>query len=137
MFTPFFTRRSLFSLPLLLSAVLPNLTQCQQSIKFSCLPEGRDLTDVVEFIPNDSGELSTFQRVTLADTLERLGARCNGQNQLVDATNRGIHFHHQIGCGGAFPSPELLQQMAEDLAALQRDYTVISMTCQSLGQPIP
>jgi hypothetical protein len=95
------------------------------------------MTDVVEFIPNESGDLSTFQQVTLAETLEKHGAYCDNQSQLVDNNSRAIYFYDEIGCGGAFPSPEILQQMAENLAELQQEYTVVSITCQSLGQPIP
>jgi len=113
---------------------LPALAQCQQQLQWNCLPEGRQLSDVVSATAIEGN----INRITVAQTLNELGARCQNQ-QLVDRSGREIQFYQLQGCWGNPPVNygEILRQQSEEIAKLQETYTVIEMTCNSSGIPYP
>jgi hypothetical protein len=103
----------------------------------ACLLEGRTLADVVsaQTIPGTAMEVQT---VTVRQTLRSLGARCQNQ-ALVDRTGREIVFFQLQNCWGNPPinHQELVQQQVDAIAALEETNTVIQMTCNPSGIPIP
>jgi hypothetical protein len=103
----------------------------------ACLPEGRTLADVVsaQVIPGTSMEVQT---ITVRQALRSLGARCQNQT-LVDRTAQEIVFFQLENCWGNPPInyQEIIQQQVAAIAALEETYTVIQMTCNPSGIPIP
>lgn len=89
---------------LLLSLSLLYLTACQTTSEINCLPESRQLTDVVstDGIAVKPEEADQVKKTTIADKLRKLKARCEN-NLLVDDSGREIRFYQLTGCWGAAP----------------------------------
>ena len=125
---------------LLLSPSLVYLTACQATAEITCLPESRQLTDVVstDGIATKLEEADQIQQTTIIDKLKELKARCEN-NVLVDGSGKEIRFYRLTGCWGAAPAnyEEILAQQRVEIEALQAQYTVITMTCNPSGIPIP
>ena len=119
---------------------LPLLGACRQeeSTSLTCLPESRQLTDIVsvEGFANTPEEASKLKKVTISDKLGELQARCDN-NLLVDGEGKEIRFFNLQFCGGAQPPEEMVRRYTEELKALEEKYTVIKITCNQGGIPHP
>jgi hypothetical protein len=114
------------------SDIASHLTQLSYQ---SCLPANIQATDIV------SAELitgTTIKKVTVAQTLNTLQAKCQN-TRLVDGNGRGIQFYQLNGCWGTPPpnGREIIDNQNKELAALKSRFTVVSMTCNPGGNPIP
>jgi hypothetical protein len=100
-----------------------------------CLPQGIQLSDVVEAKPDGDGG----EAVTVAHKLEQLKATCSRSNKLVDGAGREIVFYRLKGCWGNPPDnyDEILAQQQKELEELKKEHTVIEMTCNPSGLAIP
>lgn len=97
----------------------------------SCLPSGITLETVVSADMNGD-------KVTVNEALSAQGAYCGG-TALLDSNNRPIRFYTLTGCWGNPPQNygEVLAAQEKELAALQKTNTVITVTCNPSGIPIP
>jgi hypothetical protein len=98
-----------------------------------CLPADIKLSDVVETTNGGS------HKITAEEKLNALKATCNIDNKLVDGNGKQIVFYHLTGCWG-YPPPnyqEILQKQRGEIDRLKQQYTVIEMTCNPSGTPIP
>jgi hypothetical protein len=113
-------------------------------ISISCLPADIKLTDIVStktvnispIVPGNP--TSKIEKITVAQTLDRLKASCQ-RKKLVDRQRREIRFYKLTGCWGNPPSfyQEILAKQSAEIKELQQRHTVISMTCNPSGLPIP
>ena len=107
--------------------------------KYPCLPTDIGLNDVanVTTITTRSGETIT-KKTTVSQSLKKLKARCV-RGKLVDRNRRAIRFYFLKGCWGnpPFNYLEILDQQRSELVELKKKYTVIEMTCNPGGIPIP
>jgi hypothetical protein len=76
--------------------------------------------------------------ITVGDKLAELKAHCK-RGKLLDGTGREIRFFHLTGCWGNPPDnyQEILERQNKELIKLRKRYTVIEMTCNPSGVPIP
>ncbi|MEO1433186.1 MAG: hypothetical protein AAFV71_29810 [Cyanobacteria bacterium J06633_8] len=119
----------------LLLLCLPVLGACRQeeSTLVSCLPESRQLTDVI--VPQDSG--SNLKTVTISAKLKQLQASCDSE-RLIDGEGKEIVFNDPVqSCGGAGFNQEMLQQRRKELEILREKYSVIVVGCNNDGIPLP
>jgi len=125
----------------LLFLSLPLVGACRrvESTPLTCLPESRQLTDIVsvEGFADNPEEASKLKRVTIAQKLGELQARCDDNDLLVDGEGREIRFFDLRFCGGPNPPEEMVREYREELEALEEKYTVIGMTCNRGGIPHP
>jgi hypothetical protein len=101
----------------------------------SCLPAEIQPADIV------SANLvtgTTVKKVTVAQKLKTLQAKCQN-TQLADGTGREIRFYQLQGCWGtpSLNADKIRSQQRRKLAALQQSYTVVEMTCNPGGFPLP
>ena len=111
----------------------------EESVALNCLPESRQLSDIVsvEGYADTPEEASKLKKVAISDKLKKLQARCDN-TRLVDAGGKEIRFYNlQYVCGGAAPPEEFVNQQREEIAALEKKYTLITMTCNPGGIPYP
>ena len=104
----------------------------------SCLPGGIKETDPVSYLSVKPGIRKGKQYTTVREKLVELKARCK-KGKLLDGKGREIRFFHLTGCWGNPPAgyQEILNKQAQELASLKKRYTVIEMTCNPSGEPIP
>jgi hypothetical protein len=97
-----------------------------------CLPPSIKLSDVV------TAGFKGKDKVTVEQKLAGLQAKCNN-GKLVDSSNKEIYFYHLTGCWGNPPEnyQDILQKQQEEINVLKEKYTVIEMTCNPSGVPIP
>ncbi|MEM7715048.1 MAG: hypothetical protein AAF349_15965 [Cyanobacteria bacterium P01_A01_bin.68] len=118
----------------------PLLGACRrvESTPLTCLPESRQLTDIVsvEGFADNPEEASKLKRVTVSQKLAELQARCDN-DLLVDGEGKEIRFFDLQFCGGPNPPEEMVREYREELQALEEKYTVIGMTCNPGGIPYP
>jgi len=98
----------------------------------SCLSKGVALDTIV------SADFKGANKISVSQKLTSLRASCQ-HGQLVDKGDKPIKFYNLTGCWGN-PPPNYLQIMADQDQAiknLQTQYTVITITCDSSGIPIP
>lgn len=110
--------------------------QPQTTVDISkCLPADIKLDDIV----SAGGYPGEIKKVTVKQKLNELKATCSNENKLVDATGKQITFYHLTGCWGNAPIgyQEILQKQQEEINKLKEQYTVIEMTCNPSGIPIP
>jgi hypothetical protein len=103
----------------------------------TCLPNTIKADTIVSAVMNTTK--NQIQITTVQQTLKALSARCQGK-QLLDRTGRKVIFFQQIGCGGALPTPQMLQEMANsqaNLVKLKKSFRVVEMTCNPSGFPLP
>ncbi len=93
---------------------------------YPCLPQGIKLSDVVTV------------GVSVKQKLAGMGAQCKNAT-LVDSAGKEIYFYHLTGCWGNPPVNyrDILQQQQNGIAALKMRFTVIELTCNPSGRPIP
>lgn len=106
-----------------------------------CLPQDIKPQDVVSTrmasYPGN-GQPPVVQKLTVGDQLTGLKARCDG-GHLVDGNGREIYFYRLAGCWGNPPLNylEIMRKQSEELEKLKSRYTVIEMTCNPSGIPLP
>ena len=103
----------------------------------ACLPKGIESADVVTARFNPAMKKGK-QTISVAEKLASLKARCK-RGKLVDGTGREIRFFQLTGCWGNPPEgyQEILQKQNSELIRLRKRYTVVEMTCNTSGEPIP
>ena len=108
-----------------------------QSPLAKCLPADVKLNDVVE--ASIAGYVNGQHKVTVESKLNELKATCNRDNKLIDGNGKQVVFYQLIGCWGNPPPDyrELLEKQREEINKLKQQYTVIEMTCNPSGIPIP
>jgi len=137
-----FSSKKRFTVKILAIAFLslPLMGSCRriESTPLTCLPESRQLTDVVsvEGFASNVEEASKLKRVTVSEKLAELQARCDN-DLLVDGEGREIRFFNLQFCGGPNPPEEMVREYREELEALEEKYTLIKMTCNPGGIPYP
>jgi hypothetical protein len=102
----------------------------------TCLPNNIKADSIVSAVMVSNNQI---KKTTVQQTLKAMSARCQGK-QLVDGTGRKVTFFQQIGCGGAPPSPQMIQEMANsraNLVKLKKTFRVVEMTCNPGGIPLP
>jgi hypothetical protein len=103
-----------------------------------CLPPRINRSDVVStnVVRTVNGE--AVKKVTVKDKLTALKARCN-RGKLVDGAGREIYFYRLKGCWGNPPIDyeQILATQQAELEKLKKRYTVVEMTCNTSGLPIP
>ena len=123
--------------PVVISLVLTVAVDlCAETVQ--CLPEYVKPTDVVstKLVQTDGGTL--VEKITVAQKLTELKANCKN-GKLVDGAGTEIYFYNLTGCWGNPPRnyQEILERQEAKLAILRKQYTVIEMTCNPSGVPIP
>jgi hypothetical protein len=106
---------------------------------YPCLAKDVKTTDVVSARPVSlNGDEAVVKKTTVKQTLKALKARCS-KNRLVDGKGKQIKFYRLIGCWGNPPAGygEILANQQKEIAELKKKYTVIEMTCNPGGVPIP
>jgi preprotein translocase subunit SecF len=100
----------------------------------SCLPKEFKETDVV----STKMVGKNIEKTTIRQSLQKLKAKCS-KGKLVDAKKREIKFYQLQGCWGNPPQDylEIMENQRKEVAELKKKYTVIEITCNSSGYPIP
>jgi hypothetical protein len=103
-------------------------TRLEQAAYKSCLPSNIKITDFVSSISD-----------TVEQRLKTLKAFCNDQGKLVDASAKEIKFYNLTGCWGNAPAnyQEILERQRDEINKLSQTYTVLEMSCNPSGIPIP
>ena len=107
--------------------------------RLSCLPSGVKTTDVVSADLVGMGkEGPDVRKVTVKEKLTEMKARCRG-GKLVDRAGKEIRFYRLKGCWGNPPADylEILEKQRKDLEEMRKHYTVVEMTCNPSGIPMP
>jgi hypothetical protein len=109
-------------------AQLPNRAAIAQQ-----LPANIQLDTVVE------ASFDGRSKVTVEDRLVQVGAKLDAQGKLQDKAGNPIEFFALTGCWGNPPInyAEVLGEQDRQLAELRRTKTVITLTCNPGGIPIP
>ena len=109
---------------------------CAETVQ--CLPESVKPTDVVSTRLAQTDGRTLVERITVEQKLTELTANCKN-GKLVDGAGTEIHFYKLTGCWGNPPRnyQEILERQEAELAILRKQYTVIEMTCNPSGLPIP
>jgi hypothetical protein len=124
---------SVLMLPQGLALACPPRSMVTSPLK--CLPNGIQATSIV-FAEIVNGKV---KQTTVQQTLTRMSARCKG-NQLVDGKGRKVAFFQFRTCGGAAPTPQMIQERQQEqanLMDLKKRFQVIEMTCTPGGYPLP
>ncbi len=130
------------SLKLFLFIVLAIFAQTafsQSNTNYPCLPKGITLDTVVSATLAATPQQS--KKVYVKDKLKQLNARCS-KKKLVDDEKRQIKFYLLKGCSGIAYSPndphwKKLKKQDEEIAELRKKFTVITLTCNPSGVPLP
>lgn len=124
--------RLLFCFMFLL-AVCATCVRAQSEVS-GCLPKGIKEDEVV-FVKRSGRDV---KQITVKQKLKQLKARCR-ERRLVDSKGRPVYFYRLTGCWGNPPSDylEILERQRKELSDLKKRYTVIEMTCNPSGEPIP
>jgi hypothetical protein len=103
-----------------------------------CLPEAVKPTDVVSTRLVQADGATLVEKITVEQKLTELKANCKN-GKLVDGAGTEIHFYKLTGCWGNPPRnyQEILGRQEAELAILRKQYTVIEITCNPSGLPIP
>ena len=103
-----------------------------------CLPESVKPTDVVSTTLVQTDGRTLVEKITVEQKLTELKANCKN-GKLIDVAGTEIYFYKLTGCWGNPPRnyQEILQRQEAELAILRKQYTVIEMTCNPSGLPIP
>jgi hypothetical protein len=104
----------------------------------ACLPKNIKPTDVVSTKLVHTANGDVVEKVTVEQSLIGLEAACKN-GALVDGAGKEIYFYKLIGCWGNVPPnhQEILERQQAELEILKRQYSVIEMTCNPSGLPIP
>jgi len=109
---------------------------CAETVQ--CLPEYVKPTDVVSTTLAQTGGGTLVEKITVEQKLAELKANCKN-GKLIDGAGTEIHFYRLTGCWGNPPRnyQEILERQEAELATLRKQYTVIEITCNPSGLPIP
>ena len=107
----------------------------------ACLPEGITSETVVSTKNLGFDKIEQTSRiasVNVKETLTRIGGRCAAGN-LTEASGKKIKFYRLQGCWGnpPFDYQEILSRQAKELADLRKSFTVVELTCNPSGIPLP
>src|SRR5437016_1523468 len=80
------------------STQVKSTTQAQNTSAWACLPADIKPDEVV------SVQVPKNTKVTVAQKLKEIGAKCNAKGQLVNAKGRPIYLYHLTGCWGMAPA---------------------------------
>jgi hypothetical protein len=96
----------------------------------ACLPEGIELTEIVQADPLPAAASPRKKPITLEQRLVQMKSRCR-KGKLVDGAGREIRIVRLIGCWGNPPEnyEEQLKKQSEELERLKKKYTVIEISC--------
>ncbi len=107
----------------------------------ACLPEGITSETIVS--TKNLGfdkikQISRIASVNVKETLTRIGGKCAAGN-LTEAGGKRIKFYRLQGCWGnpPFDYQEILSNQAKELADLRKSFTVVELTCNPSGIPLP
>ncbi len=125
-------------LPIIL-AIFAQTAFAQSKTNYPCLPKGITLDTVVS--ATIAGTPQQSKKIYVKDKLKQLNARCS-KKKLVDDEKREIKFYRLIGCSGiAYPPNDphwkKMRKQDEEIAKLRKKYTVITLTCNPSGVPLP
>jgi len=103
-----------------------------------CLPEFVKPTDIASTRLAQTHGGTLVEKITVEQKLTELKANCKN-GKLVDGAGTEIYFYKLTGCWGNPPRNyhEILERQQAELAILRKQYTVIEMTCNPSGLPIP
>jgi len=109
---------------------------CAETVQ--CLPGNVKPTDVVSTRLAQTDGKTLVEKITVEQKLTELKANCKN-GKLVDGAGSEIYFYKLTGCWGNPPRNyhEILERQQAELAILRKQYTVIEMTCNPSGLPIP
>jgi hypothetical protein len=84
-------------------------------------------------------EYGGAKKITVEDELIRVQARVGEDGKLQDGRGKPIHFFKLIGCWGNPPAnyQQILDEENRRLDELRKTHTVITLTCNPTGMPIP
>lgn len=101
----------------------------------ACLPADIGRMDIVSA---ELGAGNLVNRLNVAQALDKLQAKCDA-SKLVDGNGRELKFYRLQGCWGTPPpnANEIKVKQAQELASLRQTYTVVEMTCNPGGYPLP
>ncbi len=120
---------------ILILAGLCSVTASAQ--KYSCLPADVQESTVVN-TSNSGRGAHTVTPITVKQTLNKLKARCS-HGKLLDRKGKQIRFYNLQGCWGNPPPDylEIIEKQRTDLDNLKKKYTVVEITCNPSGFPLP
>ena len=109
---------------------------CAETVQ--CLPQYVKPTDVVSTRLVQTDGRTLVEKITVEQKLTELKANCKN-GKLIDVAGTEIYFYKLTGCWGNPPRnyQEILERQEAELAILRKQYTVIEMTCNPSGLPIP
>lgn len=131
-------RYALFFSYLVLASIVSSMPANASSTFHDCLSKAIKPSDVVATHSPGTAPNGEASKVTVEQTLDQLESRCEN-GRLVDGASKEIYFYKLIGCWGNPPEGylEILKKQSAELAILRERYTVIEMTCNPTGIPIP
>ena len=106
---------------------------------YVCLPPDVKQDTVVSVVTTASPQGAQVNTaVTVKQTLKKLKARCS-HAKLLDRKGKQIRFYNLQGCWGNPPADylEIMEKQRTELDALKKKYTVIELTCNPSGIPLP
>jgi len=119
--------------------ILKNTLQNKISIS-QCFPPDIKPDDVVSASISgyENGKPVGLSKITVEQKLAELKASCR-DSILVDGSGEKIYFYRLTNCWGNPPSDyqEILQTQSDEINRLNEQFTVIEMTCNPSGIPIP
>lgn len=117
-------------------ALTVSVNLCAETVQ--CLPENVKPTDVVSTKIAQTDGATHVEKITVDQKLKELKANCKN-GKLVDGAGTEIYFYKLTGCWGNPPRNfhQILDRQQAELATLRKQYTVIEMTCNPSGFPLP
>ena len=106
---------------------------------YGCLESGVKESDIAGTrIVSSKMSKTSVEKITVRDKLKEIGARCV-RGKLIDGKGRQVRFYFLQGCWGNPPADylEIMERQRKEIESLKRTYTVIEMTCNPSGLPIP
>jgi hypothetical protein len=119
---------------------------CQQLHGLTLSSRLQDRSAIAKLLPPDvhldtvaECELGGGNRRSVEDELIRVKARVNKDGVLEDQYGKPIEFFHLTGCWGNPPYgyEKILADQDRRLEELRKTHTVITLTCNPSGMPIP
>jgi len=105
----------------------------------ACLPKDITLNDVISATAERTAQDSNGAvKLTVGQRLIELRARCKNDH-LTDVSGKRITFYKLTGCWGNLPFnyQDILKRQEGEIEKLKKDYTVVEITCNPSGVPIP
>lgn len=106
----------------------------------ACLPYGITLDTIASASATYTNYEPIVTKVTVGETLNGLKAYCQN-NKLLDGSGKEIYFYYLTGCGGPAltyeQSQAIIKKQQDGINALKNNYTVVQITCNPSGLPLP